>query len=230
MSKSSPSGAEWPPADLLESQILANTVSDSIRGDSPYTTLDILVPTANPAEIRARLGTTSLADMLIAPGEALRPNPRQEPARPYPIVHPGIDADLVGVSVGTWGTYTEKTRIVPPDLAAAFEQRNDAFTLPVEGGLLVRFPDEFDWTGNVHLTLWHQRQGERKVGERLMVSTSHGLAGQLPKIESLVAIPGEQPEDGHTAYGRLERTATDDAEAVAFLEIVRSLHELTQSE
>lgn len=140
------------------------------------------------------------------------------------IIRPGLDAELMGVSFGTWGVYNDRRRFVSAGQAAELEGRDDVDLTPVyDDRVEVRFPGKYDWGGNVHLTFWyfqHFVSGVSPIGERLTVDTKPYDPGELPTLQSTVAIT---PRGGSlTAWPRTERRAQSE-EALVIVDAVRRL-------
>jgi hypothetical protein len=208
-------------AELLPDQARIRDLSAELLADTRFNTGEWMAPQADGAALRARLGATSLHDILLPPGQPLLPSAEERPEH-MPILTPGVNASLTAVSFGTWGVYNQARRSVPKERRPEFEGREGVGLLDLSDSLLVTFDRGSDWRGHVHVGFWYEGLDGRKLGERLTVSTNHARPGEMPTVTSQVAVPGKDPEDGLRVYDRLHRPAADN-EVALILDAVREL-------
>lgn len=93
---------------LLPSQVAIHELYDELISayPLPITQFDQKLRDVVAQDVRQLLANTTMADMLVQPGEKLAPDPRYDD---YPGVYPGVDATLTEVSIGAFGTLLPKT-------------------------------------------------------------------------------------------------------------------------
>lgn len=209
---------------LLPSQVLARDVNQGLRGRSSFSSLEWKVPLINAHGVRAQLGSTSLGDMLVAPGAELTSNPEIYGGYDHPVIRPSGDANLVGLSVGTWGVHNERRRRLPIGRQVEFANRDDVQVIAINNDeILVEFLGQYDWRGTTHMTFWYQGTNGQQMGERLAVADDHSQPGELPTIESLASIPSSHADSEYTAWNRAKRPAYNETEVALLLNAVQAL-------
>ena len=223
MSEAIPPTGEEP---LLAIQQQLHDAHKELRGDRPFVAVDFDAPEVLAAPLRAELAGSTVGDLLVAHGEVLQPDmTRYSGSSDLITIRPGIDAEVIGVSVGTYGRYNKRRRFVPTAQAATLEGRDDVRLVPLGDQVKVEFPGKYDWAGNVHLTFWYSQQflsGMMLVGERLTVSTYYD-PGELPDLQSSVASRPKDKDDV-TNRLRMKRPAQSEEEALVIVNAVRRLN------
>ena len=217
---------------LLPSQLsvsdLSRTMMDTV--DYRLTMASWNIPT-DPAEVRGTLSKTSLNDLLLAPGEPLDVNGTEGAYWELPVITPGTDATLSGIDVDTYGTKTERQRLMPTDMAQALAEDNPAFRVAsvADNQSVVWCSGKTDWQGKIGLTFWYSRNVGLPIGERIIAQTSHRYPGKLPEFSAQVYTArkeqdaGEVQDADYRIYPRLARPALDGAEVELFVVIAQML-------
>jgi hypothetical protein len=224
MSEAVPPIGEEP---LLAIQQQIHDLHDELRDGSPFVDNRFNAPAALAAPFRTELARSAIGDLLVAYGEVLQPDMERASGYRVRAIRPGLNAELMGVSFGSYGDFTERSRVVSRDRAEEVEARSDVRLLPLSDDekLRVQIRGKYDWYGRVHVTFWyfqHLVRGMQPVGERLSVVVPPYSPGELPDLESSVVIT-PTPEDGPTAWLRSERPARNEDEAFLIVDTVRRL-------
>lgn len=211
--------------ELLPCQQHVRDLTGQLLKGSSFTTGEWAVET-DAEELRQRLMASPLGDLLLAEDTELTPNPEYYTGKDKPSLQPGHDAELVGVSVGVWGTSSPMRRFLPLSRQEEFAGREDVEVVTTGERMLVDFPGQYSWRGSASLCFWYQGRQLRnlRLGERIVVDDDHNFPGKLPYFSSQAIVQGPQPADAFTGYLQMERQAHDEAEVDGFLAIVQALH------